>query len=576
MFFKSGNHSVNTRRFIAYLVIALCATSNLVFAAGSQQAPRPYFNPDKDILISQFDVKPDADDVHSVAALGSLLADPDFNNISHLAVNGTIGSQQGKYIDASGLFSLAFGPAGKAWTDANTHWQGSVELVQKTAKDILDSGGRVWVQEAGQSDFTAQWLAGLIAQGVNKSSLKSDVIVVQHSAWNEQQTSEEALAFVKQYTHYIAIGDGNKPKRLYIRKNRRGPATPIYVENGDKWLKAAIDKRNTNQHARTLWQVADAIIADSNFTADYSVIPNGGVDFSDTVAVWWILNLGQDAVSVNAFWQRYVTDVPLDHVNPPEGRLAIVIDGNSPDPDDIGATPVIFGLLHHSGLEQRLVHVSHSCDLDPFTNKARYQIDKDNEQRRQRILNELTDKSIALFGPFEHLHDHYNCREKQAAASQDLVNAINDSTAESPLWIIEAGEPDLIGFALAAANPQALQFVHIVSHHPANDNSGDFFTWQQILDFGITEHQIGDQNVGLQTSIHQWDWAKHHDNPGYKFIWEMLAYAEQDGIVPFQTNKFDCSDAGMVYWWITGADQGGNNFATANDIQKMLHLKENN
>ena len=259
-------------------------------------------------------------------------------------------------------------------------------------------------------------------------------------------------------------------------------------------------------------------------------------------------------------------------LSPPKGRLAIVIDGNSPDPDDIGATPVMLALLQNTGLSSRLVHLSHSCDLDPFRNKARYQIDAENEMRRQNKLDELSRKGIELFGPFNNLRSFYNCRVDQAGATQDLVDAVNASSADNPLWIVEAGEPDLIGYALEAAEKSKVQYVHVVSHHPANDNSGDFFTWQQILDFGVKEHQIGDQNVGLQGPIADWDWAKNHSASGIAFIWEMMAYAEKDGVVPFQTNKFDCSDAGMIYWWITGADNGGNKHSTPKEIKEVLLL----
>ncbi len=262
----------------------------------------------------------------------------------------------------------------------------------------------------------------------------------------------------------------------------------------------------------------------------------------------------------------------FEALNPPKGRLAIVIDGNSPDPDDIGATPVMLALLQNTGLSSRLVHLSHSCDLDPFRNKARYQIDAENEMRRQNKLDELSARGIDLFGPFNNLRDFYNCRVDQAGATQDLVDAINASSIDNPLWIVEAGEPDLIGYALEAAQEKKVQHVHVVSHHPANDNSGDFFTWQQILDFGVKEHQIGDQNVGLQGPIADWDWAKNHSDSGIAFIWEMMAYAEKDGVVPFQTNKFDCSDAGMIYWWITGADNDGNKHSTPKEIKEVLLL----
>jgi hypothetical protein len=254
-----------------------------------------------------------------------------------------------------------------------------------------------------------------------------------------------------------------------------------------------------------------------------------------------------------------------DRIKPPRGRLAIVADGNSPDPDDIGATAVMFGLLQAAKLSDRLVHLSHSCDLKPAK-----RISAKDEKRRQQKLQSVCDEGVARFGPFKNLSSPLNCRKQRQAAVNDLCEAINDSTDSDPLWIIEAGEPDIIGFALKAADPNKRKFVHVISHHPANDNAGDFFKWQRILDFGIQEHQIGDQNIGLQSKVSAWDWAKDHSNENIKWIWQQLNYAEKDGVVKFQTNKFDCSDAGMLYWWITGANRGGNRRATPREIQKQL------
>jgi hypothetical protein len=402
--------------------------------------------------------------------------------------------------------------------------------------------------------------------------IKNNVIVVQHSTWNENKTTPADLAYVQQKTYYQTINDGNKAMREFDRKNRRGALTPVYVNESSKWLNSAVSDENSKEPSRQLWQEAVRIIQLSGFNAKYSVIPKGGVDFSDIVENWWIFELDYKAPSVHAFWDRYVTDAPLDKISPPKGRLAVVIDGNSPDPDDVGATPTMLGILKSTGLTDRLVHISHSCDLDPFRNKGKQQINAENELRRQKILHELTGKSLGFFGPFKNIDGYYNCRVDQKGAIEDLRDAINASTAEDPLWIIEAGEPDVIGYALQASNPNAHKHVHVVSHHPANDNSGDYFSWQQILDFGITEHQIGDQNVGLKSPIYPWDWAKNHSHPGIAHIWDMLAYAEQDGVVDFQANRFDCSDAGMVYWWITGANEGGNNSATVFDIKDMLLL----
>lgn len=271
-------------------------------------------------------------------------------------------------------------------------------------------------------------------------------------------------------------------------------------------------------------------------------------------------------VSGSSFAAEPTRPIPVaDLVRSPVGRLAIVADGNSPDPDDIGATAVIFGLLKESGLSDRLVHLSHSCDLKPTS-----RIPVADELRRQKVMDQVCRDGVRRFGPFRNLVKWFNCRTQQKEAVDDLRKAINKSSKNDPLWIIEAGEPDVIGYALEAADASKREYVHVVSHHPANDNAGDFFTWQQILDYGVKEHQIGDQNVGLKTATTAWDWAKDHKLPGIQWIWKQLAYAEQDGVVRFQTNHFDCSDAGMVYWWITGADRSGNKHATPVDIAALL------
>ncbi|QDT68751.1 Bacterial alpha-L-rhamnosidase [Planctomycetes bacterium MalM25] len=266
-------------------------------------------------------------------------------------------------------------------------------------------------------------------------------------------------------------------------------------------------------------------------------------------------------------------NTPQDHdaaqrvtpLKPPVGRLAIVVDGNSPDPDDIGATAVMLGLLGRAGLQDRLTHLSHSCDLRPSS-----RITKSDELRRQKVLDKVCREGLARFGPYRNLVRHYNCRQEQEAAVEDLRKAIDASTANDPLWIIEAGEPDIIGFALRGSQRSNIEHVHVVSHHPANDDSGDFFQWTDILGFGVKEHQIGDQNTLLQTAKSPWDWACNHTDSDVGWLWDQLLYAERDGVVEFQRNKFDCSDAGMLCWWMTGADQRGDRHATPEVIQNLI------
>jgi hypothetical protein len=47
------------------------------------------FNLKKDLLLAQYDCKTDVDDLHSVAAFATILANPEFSGINYHAVAGT-------------------------------------------------------------------------------------------------------------------------------------------------------------------------------------------------------------------------------------------------------------------------------------------------------------------------------------------------------------------------------------------------------------------------------------------------------------------------------------------------------
>jgi len=243
-------------------------------------------------------------------------------------------------------------------------------------------------------------------------------------------------------------------------------------------------------------------------------------------------------------------------IRPPAGRLAIVADGNSSDPDDIGATAVALAMLRVTGLDKRLVHASHSCDLVKASNTS----DQD-ELRRQQLLQTVCDGTVSRWGGFEGI-TFWNCRTQQTEAVNDLRDAINASSESDPLWIIEAGEPDIIGYALEAAEPSKRKFVKLVTHSPINDGSGDYFKWNQIEKLIGEIVRIPDQNGanyarlgdGLQRPLWAYYWARDHKDSRVNWLWEQVKIAEQDKVVAFQKNKCDISDAGMVLYWITGAN----------------------
>ena len=257
--------------------------------------------------------------------------------------------------------------------------------------------------------------------------------------------------------------------------------------------------------------------------------------------------------------------VLAQNIKAPKGRIAIVADGNSPDPDDLGGTAISISLLKAAGLEDRLVHYSHSCDLvrdDRISEKA--------EKERHHLMQLACDMTARRWKGFEHLTFYDAIWEKEATIN-DLCWAINASTNQDPLWIIEAGEPDIIGMALQKTPKEKHKFVKVITHHPANDNAGDFYKWQEILDFGVEEVRIPDQNIKLKVSLEKWDWAKDHSDPRIQLVWTFGKMAEVDDIVKFQKGKWDCSDAGMILYWITGANvYNGLKRGTVADVKSIL------
>ncbi|MCA9086596.1 MAG: hypothetical protein KDA81_21210 [Planctomycetaceae bacterium] len=116
-------------------------------------------------------------------------------------------------------------------------------------------------------------------------------------------------------------------------------------------------------------------------------------------------------------------------------------------------SPQLLGLLNASGANDRPVHLSHSCDLKPTA-----QISAADELRRQQVMEQVCRVGFDHFGPFENLSDWFNCQTKQDAAVSDHRNATNRSSKADPQWIIEAGEPDMIGFAL---RPRIRRSIHM-------------------------------------------------------------------------------------------------------------------
>lgn len=249
------------------------------------------FNPDTDLFLAQFDSKTDVDDVHSVAGVATVLRSAQHANVNFHAVAGAYGIQEGLYVPATELFEMAFG---SRWSDAHNEREQALDEVTSLVTVVLGQGGRVWVADAGQSDFTADWLRRVRAANTGIQT-KHRVHVVQHADWNESVTSPDKLAYVREHARYHKIADGN-----VVGNGTPGLRTP----SKHLWMTTA-----ANADIAPLWSTARKI-ADRYNGVDgrylNEAIQAGGMDFSDVVETWWILDR-RGFVDADAFFQRFAT-----------------------------------------------------------------------------------------------------------------------------------------------------------------------------------------------------------------------------------------------------------------------------
>ena len=274
-------------RFLPYALAAAVLSSTGTLHTQMRDAER--FDPENDLLLAQFDCKTDVDDLHSVAALSTLLWHPDYRSVKAYAVAGAYGTQEGLYVPPNALFEAAF--PGR-WSDAHSDFGRALLEVYTVVTETLDSGGDVWIAEAGQSDFSAVLLREIM-QRRPAIDTRNRIHLVQHSDWNEEVTSAGSLAYVKQFTDYHKIPDGNTT----------GNGTPGF--RSDEIIKWKDLIRNPN--LLNVWQLAINISnqyngADGRYLN--TSVAAGGLDFSDVSETCWILGL-EDIADATGFFERF-------------------------------------------------------------------------------------------------------------------------------------------------------------------------------------------------------------------------------------------------------------------------------
>ena len=229
-----------------------------------------------DLLLAQFDCKTDVDDLHSVAAFVTLMAHPDYQQVDFHGVAGTYGIQSGLYVPPNELFSLAFG---NNWTDAHNDRTLAIEKVKGIVFKTLEKGGNIWIADAGQSDFSAL-LVQAVKQDHPEIDTKARFHVVQHSNWNESVTTPGLLNYIKEYSTYHKIPDGNA-----LDNGTPGFRTPEY----GKWKTQLKDP-----HLLEIWTKAVSLGNQYNGKEgryNNKAVSSGGLDFSDLSETCYILGI---------------------------------------------------------------------------------------------------------------------------------------------------------------------------------------------------------------------------------------------------------------------------------------------
>ncbi|MDO3388233.1 hypothetical protein QWI17_20470 [Gilvimarinus sp. SDUM040013] len=271
--------------FVYGLLLAVSMLSVPVLAGDIKAT----MNLQTDALISNFDSKPDVDDLHSIAALSTILSQEPYASMTYLAVAGAYGQQDGVYIESPKLFNLAFG---KNWVDAHNERDKALDKAATLAHKVLAGGGDLWLQDAGQADFSADLLRALRAR-MPELNTKRRVHIVQHSVWNESVTHPDKLTYARNYSDYVKIADGNGA----------GNGTPNYrVDDGQLWETVL-----GNPKVGAVWREAKRLADEYNGKTGYdnTSVGNGGFDFSDTVEAVWILGI-ENVDTVDNFFGRFL------------------------------------------------------------------------------------------------------------------------------------------------------------------------------------------------------------------------------------------------------------------------------
>jgi len=254
-----------------------------------------------------------------------------------------------------------------------------------------------------------------------------------------------------------------------------------------------------------------------------------------------------------------------------KGRIAISCDGNEHDHDDWGATPLSLAIIAAKGLQSKLSlyiyadHIWGSNHEHPgFGGVTPYQQIKESAVKGGKMFGFKNTKFIAAV-------------DNPEVAYNALIEQINQSSENNPLFVIESGPVHVNGEALNRSDVAKRKYVTIITTlNSWNDSHADkpYLSWENHS--GYTLHEIkqfeGNCNIVeiqnqapyLERNWKEYEWlltAPERNNPYYKKNrWEWLfnklcLTAKNRGVDRDYYYAMEPTDAGKVIFLLTGIQE---------------------
>jgi hypothetical protein len=240
----------------------------------------------------------------------------------------------------------------------------------------------------------------------------------------------------------------------------------------------------------------------------------------------------------------------------PRARIAVSADGNFGDADDWGATPLTLSIIYHAGYKDQLVHYDY-CSK-PMNNSW-----------HERYMELAT-----LEGARRFAYDKsrfFNTQRDPDGAADNLAEQINASTNDNKLVVLLAGAPGVLWQGVNRSDPEKRKHVYVISHGLFEKTSNNDIRrrWGHsavdVIALGVNWIQISDQNKGKKDkdtgfatgTMDAWEFIRKTGQGQWVYDW-IDKVDSDEGVTAwgYRGATGDASDAGLVYYYFTGDEDG--------------------